>query len=323
MNVIGKAHGIELHSPDDAYFSYFNSPYTGHTLGSAIDIYPHHNGWGHSVQAPIDGRVTRIKKMTMGLEKSFPTADYDFGLAIKPESSDSDIVRILHIEPEVSVGDMIVVGDNIGTTIRSRYFNYWTGPHYHVEIMSENSFNRSSQSYHLEIPFEYIPTRSHSTTKEIEFEVKSVSRDHIVGYPKNLDYVSVGQYKGISANHENGKTIGILDGGIPHYKHGGVIGSFRIDVSSKINLEDVQVGSVVQSMHGASYFRRHSPLIPYIDNHELRGLSCFVYTKRYTKRGIPQLVLVPKYYSQFDGAYEEGDVLALELHIDNNRIKTT
>ena len=323
MNMIGKAHGIELHSPDDAYFSYFNSPYTGHTLGSAIDIYPHHGEWGHSVQAPIDGRVTTIKKLRMGLEKSFPTADYDFGLAIKPENSKSDIVRILHVEPDVNVGDMIAVGDNIGTTIRSRYFNYWTGPHYHVEIMSENSFNRSSQSYPLEIPFEYTPTKSHSFAEEIEFEVKSVSRDNIVGYPKNLDYVSIGQYKGISAIHENANTIGIIDGGIPHYKHGGVIGSFGVEAGSTIKLQGIQIGSIEQSMQGASYFHRHSPLIPYVDDHELWGLSCFVYTNFYARSGIPQLVLVPKYYSQFDRTYKEGDVLTLELRVDNNRIKTT
>ncbi len=322
MNVIGKSHGIELHSPDDAYFSYFNSPYIGHSLGSAIDIYPQHDGWDYQVEAPINGRVVKIKKVRMGLEKEFPTRDYDFGLAIQPDSSDSKIVRILHVEPTIRVGEYIQIGDYIGTTIRSRYFNYWTGPHYHVEIMKEESFNRSSQSYPLRLPLEYIQKKSQSFPNETEFEVKSVSDDNIIGYAKEFNYVKIGKYYGISAIHENGCISGILDGGISHYKHGGVIGSDKIKPGTTIRLGNIPIGFVSKAMHGASFLQRNSQMIPYIDGHELLGLSCFIYPRFYTKKDVPQLVLVPKKYGQFRRHYNENDVLSLELHVNNNRIKT-
>lgn len=322
MVVIGSAHGVELRSPDDAYFSYFNSPYIGHSLGSAIDIYPRHDGWSCQIESPIDGCISKIKKMGMGLEKQFPTSDHDFGVAIKPEGSGSDIVRILHVEPKVTIGEKISVGDHIGTALRSRYFNYWTGPHYHVEVMDENSFNRSSQSYPLEIPFEYVPTKRDSICEETNFEVRSVSKDSIIGYPTDLNHLSIGRFHGISAFNENGSRIGILDGGISHYKHGGVIGSQEIVAGATIELEGIKIGSIAESMQGASYFHRNSLLTPLLNGDELLGISCFIYPKRYTKRGIPQIVLVPKRYAQFDGQYKEGDILTLVLRGDSNSIKT-
>ena len=57
MHVIGETKGIKLYSPEDAYFSYFNSPYTGHSQAAAIDIYPYHQQWGGPVTSPVSGKV--------------------------------------------------------------------------------------------------------------------------------------------------------------------------------------------------------------------------------------------------------------------------
>ncbi|MBE0527265.1 MAG: hypothetical protein IH631_10000, partial [Candidatus Thorarchaeota archaeon] len=107
MNVIGEAKGIKLHSPTDAYFSYFNSPYFGHSHATAIDIYPHHHEWGGPVESPIVGKLVRTQKTKMGRKKEFPTDDYDFGIAIQPENSEGAIVRILHCKPTLKEGSTV------------------------------------------------------------------------------------------------------------------------------------------------------------------------------------------------------------------------
>ncbi|MHA2352262.1 MAG: hypothetical protein ACXABX_03995, partial [Candidatus Thorarchaeota archaeon] len=132
MRIVGSAAGINIHAPEDAYFSFFNSPYIGHDIGSAIDIYPRHQEWGGDVVSPVSGKIVKTRKMRMGQPKQFPTHEFDYGIGILPEESDTDIVRIMHCEPDVSEGENVVLGDPIGRAIRSRYFNYWTGPHYHV-----------------------------------------------------------------------------------------------------------------------------------------------------------------------------------------------
>ena len=79
MYVIGEAKGIKIHSPEDAYFSYFNSPYTGHAHAAAIDIYPYHQEWGGPVASPVSGKIVRLQKFRMGRKKEFPTEDFDYG----------------------------------------------------------------------------------------------------------------------------------------------------------------------------------------------------------------------------------------------------
>ncbi|TFG33596.1 hypothetical protein EU527_07635 [Candidatus Thorarchaeota archaeon] len=322
MNVIAESHGVELHAPDDAYFSYFNSPYTGHTLGSAVDVYPNHSNWKNPVESPITGRIVNIKRIRMGLVKEFPTANHDFGIALQPEGSSDDIVRILHVQPEVKIGDKVDLGEHIGITLRSRYFNYWTGPHYHIEIMKESSFKRSSQSYMLKIPFEYAPKKCNSATFITEFEIESVSKDHIIGYPRGFNHTSIGKFQGLSVIDNNDNIIGILDAGLSHYRHGGVIGFNDAERGTTISLERFPVGVLSRQMQGASHFDVGPAISPVLDGHELRGLSCFIYPKKYSKRGISQLILVPEHYDQFGEILEEGDVAELAIRERNNRIKT-
>ncbi|TFG31359.1 hypothetical protein EU527_12660 [Candidatus Thorarchaeota archaeon] len=320
--VIAESHGIKIHTPKDAYFSFFNSPYTGHTLGSAVDIYPNQLDWGYPVESPTTGRVIDIKKIRMGREKEFSTAEYDFGIALQPEGFDNDIIRILHVQPTIRVGDSIHQGDPIGTTLRSRYFNYWTGPHYHVEIMKGSSFKRSSQSYMLKMPFEYSPKKCNSTDSITEFEIKSVSKDNIIGYPLGFNQTIIGDFQGLSAIGQSGDIIGLLDGGLSHYKHGGVIGLIDAEVETAVSLEKTPIGILSKKMQGAWHFNTGPAVSPTLDGHELRGLSCFIYPKFFTSNQISQLILIPKHYGQFRGIFQEGDIAELNILRCNNRIKS-
>ncbi|MGY5864411.1 MAG: hypothetical protein RTV41_07385 [Candidatus Thorarchaeota archaeon] len=317
MRTVGIASGIEIHAPDDSYFSFYNSPYISHGQGSSVDIYPYHQSWSDDVVSPVSGRVVKIKKMQMGRPREFPTEDYDFGIGIQPEQSQSDIVRILHCGPIVNIGDQVEVGEKLGVTLRSRFFNYWTGPHYHVEVMAADSFERSSKSYPFDQILKFSSEKGLKPTTEIVFEIGEVTRDYVKGFPQGIEQASISDLVGLAAMDKDGIVLGILDGGLSHYKQGGVVGGSNIEVTKQIFFAGTPVGSVTDS----NRFLRGPTITSYLEGHQLRGISCFVYPGRYTRKGVAPLVLVPKQYDQFRDVIEEGDVCTLRVRSKNNTVK--
>ncbi len=321
MRIVGAAQDISIHAPDDAYFSYFNSPYVGHSLGTAIDIYPRHQEWGGPVLSPVSGKVVKIRKMRMGKEKQFPTEDFDYGIAILPELATKDAVRVMHCKPSIQEGEKIDLGDQIGRAVRSRYFNYWTGPHYHVEIMPLDSFMRSTKSYPLDIPMGKQHHRAVDNESHMEFLITQVSDDCAVGFPCANAYSALGDLVGLSAKNESGSTIGIIDGGLSHYQHGGVLGSKKTKEGELVNIGGLPVGRIASRRNGISYFKRGPSIVASFDGIRLRGLSCFIYPHNYTKRGIPQLILIPREYRGFRNLIEKDSFGMLEIKSLSNTDK--
>jgi len=315
--VLGIASGIKIRAPDDAYFSFYNSPYISHGQGSSVDIYPHHQSWSDDVVAPVSGKIIKIKKMKMGIPKEFTTDDYDFALGIRPDSSESDIVRIMHCDPCVRIGDTVEIGDSIGITLRSRFFNYWTGPHYHVEVMHEDSFERSSKSYPFDQLYQFPKQKGSKQSADIEDEVSEVTEDYVKGFPKGLDHATIGDLIGLAAADTHSTILGILDGGLSHYKQGGIVGGYDLKKKTIVFFAFTSVGT----MSSSNRFLRGPAITSFLDGHQLRGLSCFVYPTLYTRRGIPPLVLVPRRHDEFKRLVEDGDVCQLQIRSKNNTVK--
>ncbi|PNX52843.1 MAG: hypothetical protein BV458_07520 [Thermoplasmata archaeon M9B2D] len=313
MRTVGVVQDISIQAPDDAYFSYFNSPYVGHSLGTAIDIYPRHQEWGGPVLSPVSGKVVKIRKMQMGKEKQFPTEDYDYGIAILPEHATKDAVRVMHCRPIVQEGDKLDLGDQIGCAIRSRYFNYWTGPHYHVEIMPLDSFMRSTKSYTLDIPMSKEQHHAGKNESRMEFLITHVNDDRAIGFSNDCSYSSIGDLVGLSANDEDSIAIGIIDGGLSHYQHGGVLGSKNTTEGGLVIVGGLPVGCIASKRDGVSYFKRGPSIMALLDGIVLRGLSCFVYPHHYTRKGIPQLILIPREYRGFRNLIENDSLGVLEI----------
>jgi hypothetical protein len=313
MRVVGEALGISIQAPHDAYFSYFNSPYIGHNLGAAIDIYPKHQEWGGPVFAPVSGKITRIKKIHMGRSKPFPTEVFEYGIAIQVERRKEDIVRVLHCEPIVKEGEKVDLGDQIGHAIRSRYFNFWTGPHYHVEIMPINAFSRSTKSYLLEVP---MVEKQHNVGyfhSPIELSITDVSDDRAIGYSKDCSFTSIGDINGLSAYDENGSALGIIDGGLSHYQHGGVIGKQNTKEGDLVHFGGYPVGMIATRRDRVSHFQRGPSIKATINGLELLGLSCFLYPPQYSRKGTPQIILIPREYRGFRNLIENDSIGILEI----------
>lgn len=322
MRVVGTSSGIEILAPDDAYFSYFNSPYIGHTRGTAVDIYPSDQEWGGPVLSPVTGKVARIRKIRMGATKAFPTANHDFGIAIQPDGMDTEIIRIMHCEPAIQVGDRVDIEDALGTLLRSRFFNYWTGPHYHVEIMSLDSFHRSSQSQVLKMNLNTTPEKSGTPLSSVEVLLTDVNEDRAVGYPQKSIHAKIGNLYGLSIHGRNKSQIGIADAGISHYQHGGIIGKNGLRAGDDVFLGQIALGKIDETQNGVSSFKIEHKLTATLDGIGLRGLSCFLYPPNYVKHDRPPLVLIPEKYEGFIDILEQDSVSLLAVESDSNMDKT-
>jgi hypothetical protein len=313
MRCVGVASGIELLAPRDSYFSYFNSPYIGHKRGSSVDIYPSHKEWGGPAFSPIDGKIVRVKEIAMGDRKVFPSEDRDYAIAIRPEDDSSYVVRVLHCNPCVSVGQSVTKGDEIGGVLRSRFFCFWTGPHYHVEVMPETGFHRSSKSSPIAVDFPDASSVERGSPKEIECEVVESSADVLIGVSKRASRAKAGDLHGHLACLGAASNVGILDAGVPHYEHGGVVAGGSAEEDSRVEAWSRAIGLVSSSGDSFVQFKISESFSPRVDGELIRGISNHVYPRSHTVRGLPPVYLIPKKIGQFEERYSEGDIFVLAL----------
>ena len=315
MRELGDSNGVKLFAPDDASLSFFNSPYIGHKRMSSVDIYPSHNEWGGAATAPTTGRISSIKRIRMGKQREFETAECDFAIGIKSQKSSSDIVRVLHCNPSVQIGDQIEIGEEIGSLIRSRYFNFWTGPHYHVEVMDEKNFNRPSQSHVLNMSPEFdgvVEKNGKHNSLETTWVVERITPDYLLACSKNSYFGRLGSLFGHVIKAESG-AFGVLDAGFPHYAHGGVFG--RVSKRGSISIGENRIGTFETDSRIFSQFRN---IRVFLDNAPIKGISNYLLTKEQLIGGKPPLKVIPQYYGGFSEKFHEGDCFNLSLRYQNH-----
>ncbi|MBD3404591.1 MAG: hypothetical protein GF411_00470 [Candidatus Lokiarchaeota archaeon] len=310
MRLVGCSHGIDLFAPEDSYFSYFNSPYIGHRRFSAIDIYSAHNRWEESFVSPVSGKVTKIRKLTMGRKREFPTSDHDYAIGIQPDGHE-DIVRILHCKPNIDIGEYVEQGEHLGFAIRSRYFNFWTGPHIHVEVQKRLDFIRSSQSYPLEIPSVQLDRIRGELRWPITCEVVEVSKDNIKLVSYQGDICTGSGLIGHCVESEN--AFGIIDIGFPHYKQGAMIFPSSEGICNSFRLWSILISSGSHSMKFANVFSTKQNIRFRLDEDLIRGLSFYVFSKHQEINGRPPIIVIPEDYGAMVDSYKKGDIVSLSF----------
>lgn len=187
-------------------FSLYNSPYPAHRQGCAIDLYPER---GESVApSPVAGTVTRVRRV------SAPTRSYaapmDWVVVV---DTGTHLARVLHVEPRVSVGDSVAVGEVLGELVTSGYAAPWVPDHLHVGFR-ERGCDPLRARGSLPVDVGVSPTG-------VEWDgrgtVVEVGETYVV--LDRPDFGAVDGFAGVAA--EGG---GVLDGGFPHYAGGGWFG---------------------------------------------------------------------------------------------------
>ncbi len=211
-------------------FSLYNSPYTAHDEGCAIDLYPHEGDWrpagdGRETAAPspVSGEVVATRTVSAPPKPYAVERDH----LVVVDTGDH-LARILHVEPAVEPGDEVAVGDSLGEMVRSGFFAPWVDNHVHLGFRSPdaNPF-RASGSLPVEVDtgveLAGVPWDGRGTV---------VSASDTYAVLDAPDHPAPGEcFAGIAT--DGGRAgdggDGIFDGGLPHYDGGGVLGGTRRD----------------------------------------------------------------------------------------------
>ncbi|MFB6360832.1 MAG: hypothetical protein ABEH59_05865 [Halobacteriales archaeon] len=194
-----------------AALSRYNSPYHAHRDGRAVDLYPE-----SGAPSPVAGEVVRHQRV------SCPTRSYaeahDHLLVV--DTGDA-LARLLHVEPSVTVGDQVAVGDDLGRLIRSGYYAPWVENHLHLGFRPpDGNALRAAGSLPLELGVPIEPVGWDGVGTVVETGPTHVRLD-APGHPD-----PGGPFAGIAATVGNsaGEACRALDGGLPHYAGAGLDG---------------------------------------------------------------------------------------------------
>lgn len=191
-------------------FSLYNSPYPAHDRGRAIDLYP---GPDRAVTpSPIAGTVDQIRQTRAPRRPDAETDDY-----LIVVDTGSHKARLLHVDPAVTEGEAIAVGDHLGRLIDSGYFAPWVGPHVHLGFRPlDAEVLRARGSLELSVPVSVQPLSWDGTGTVIDTYPTHV----VIDGPAHPEPGS--QFVGVAG--ADGRVA--LDGGLPHYAAGGAFPSW-------------------------------------------------------------------------------------------------
>lgn len=191
-------------------WSRFNSPYPAHAAGHAVDLYP-----AAGAPSPVAGEVVAHRRVRAPRR---PYAEpYDHLVVV---DTTDHLVRLLHVEPTVAVGDQLAVGDDLGRLVRSGYFAPWVDNHLHVGFRPADADAvraTGSLPVGLDVPVDPVPWDGTGTVVE-------VGETHAVldapGHPAPGE-----RFAAIAAAIPGADAPGVaLDGGLPHYPGAGLLG---------------------------------------------------------------------------------------------------
>ena len=188
-------------------FSLYNSPYPAHDRGRAIDLYP-----GDEVApSPVAGEVCETRTVRAPPKPYAPEHDHLILIAL---DDGEHVARVLHVDPAVSAGERVEIGDSLGSTIRAGFFAPWVDDHLHLGFRpADANLHRASGS---------LPTEIESAVEPLAWdgsgEVRAVGETFVV-----LDspvHPAPGE-RFAAIGDDSGETA--LDGGLPHYDGGGAL----------------------------------------------------------------------------------------------------
>jgi hypothetical protein len=205
MIPVATSEEVNIHSPYDGRYAFYNSPYPAHKLSTGLDIFPQLD-FGEKAPSPVDGEVVMIKRVKAPKGKRFLASKYDVVMVIRSEENRERIVKILHVDPVVDVGQGIKAGEDLGLLLRSGYYGFGTGAHMHIEVRNPSDPIRARGGYPLEriLQVEESPDLNHLKGR---VTMSKMERTFI-------------KLEGMNRNGLQGRSGGInllLDGGIPVY----------------------------------------------------------------------------------------------------------
>ena len=269
--------GVKIYAPNRSYVSFCSSPYPAHRACAALDIYPVGAKFNDEVACPVNGTVRDVKKYCS--PSPFPNKPplYEYLTLIESAENPSVYVKIIHACPKVEVGKRVGVGEKNAVLIHSGYYPFWVEPHIHVELRDPNNSLRALGSYRLAVLNESgntgnrkpgVPkTRAEKASIGV---VTKVEPRFATIQPSPEHWVTVGNFSGLLARV--GKTIGLLDGGVPFLGYGALVTNEKIDIGAQVCLNGIEIGEVNESLNGLAKIEI-TPFKTTVNDYEYLGIS--------------------------------------------------
>jgi len=187
-------------------FSLFNSPFVAHDEGRAIDLYP--PAGEQLAPSPVAGDV--LETRTVRAPPKPYAAEQDHLILI---DTGSHVARVLHVDPDVSAGDSVAVGDPLGSLVRAGFFAPWVPNHIHLGFRDHGADPyRAAGSLPVEVAVDVRPL-TWDGTGTVREAGDTWARLDAPAHPTPGE-----GFVGLASGG------GILDGGFPHYDGGGLLG---------------------------------------------------------------------------------------------------
>jgi hypothetical protein len=209
MIPVASSQGVTVSCPRDGLFSFYNSPYPAHRQSTGIDVYPD-AGFGGMAPSPVSGEVTLIRRVRSPRGRGYEASEYDVVTLLRSRESPGKVVKLLHVDPTLSVGDEVRAGEELGRLLRSGYYGFGTSPHVHVEVREPSDPLRARGGHSME---RLMDLGRVEPLEELRGVVALCSPEFSI---VRLDTPA----RGLPA--EVGGVPCLLDGGIPYYGWMGV-----------------------------------------------------------------------------------------------------
>jgi hypothetical protein len=275
---------------ETSHFSIGTSPYYAHQHAIGIDIYDRLTPQNYKVLSPVAGKILEIKEMRAPKPRFNDSIDKEYLTIIQNQDDKDTVFKILHVKPELNVGQKVKPGDPLGKTIKNGYFAPWSSPHIHLELKKPQDVFRAKKGLNF-----MLNTQNHSYAnnreeiriyEQIPTEIIYVcDKFFLCRFPKDF-YCSIKPFYGVKGTSRNSSFI--LDGGIPQYKHG-IIHFYKnkaIQAMQQIYLNNVKIG-VLNNINRNYGLVNFTPLKISLNNIPIRGISLFL-AKMY-----PLIKLIP------------------------------
>jgi hypothetical protein len=228
----------------------------------------------------VDGEVVMVHEVHPPRPKNFTASSKDWLILIKCDDAPRYGVRILHVKPGVEVGERIKVGEPLGCYVRSGFFNFWTGPHIHVEIRDIGNPLRAKGGYTL-TPLCHVSgleNLQQNSSSNPYFNVAELNEEYLIVEAEGW-ITKIGQFYGLSCLV--GGQAGVLDGGLPQYGYCGVHlnSTEQVEKGDLVRIGTFTVGSVTGKTDNYVKFKC-SPVRTRINGFALRGLSLYLHLNK-------------------------------------------
>ncbi|MHA2008105.1 MAG: hypothetical protein ACW980_12385 [Promethearchaeota archaeon] len=298
--------------PHSSHFSIGTSPYYAHQHGLAIDIYQSLTLEPYEVISPIAGKVLKIKSVIAPRPKFSGGIDKDYLILVNNPSNPDIVWKMMHVKPDLQIGDEIKVGDHLGITIRNGYFAYWSSPHLHLEIRPFNNAIRATGGIDFSLNFNNSEILRKSNedcdTIKVPIKIHSIYPEIILAYLPDRLCHKISPFFGlnVSINHK----MCLLDGGIPHYRIGTVLSNqnFQKDIFDSVYIGNLRIGTL-HEINRQFGFLKFNKLNLSINDRAIRGISL------YLANFSPLIKLIPYKKNEFN--FKPNSIQSLSLILEN------